>query len=379
MKEIQKIVQTLDLEENCVGVYSQDKFYFKDTKKGLEKAKLSWRHSPLFEKDEEWEFISLYCKDQKLSDFSSDPVALEIVNKLLEAQKKAALTAKLDFSNLCFYDLLPDHLLKRWFSLREQAMHRIVADVEKPKEYNILHKIHVVVSSISRQSIKVGNAKEKVIYDMHSSATGRLATSRGSYPILNISKDERASITPRNDMFLELDVNGAEIRTLLSLSGQKQPDYDIHDFNRDRCFPDLSRKDVKAKFFAWLYNPNAVDYKLEKIYNKNIYKDYFRDNKVTTPFNRELKVDERRALNYLLQSTTSDIVLENAYKIMKVLKPRKSKVAFTMHDSVVLDFAREDYDLVKDIKEMFETNMFGRFVSTISIGKNFGNLKEISI
>ena len=117
----------------------------------------------------------------------------------------------------------------------------------------------------------------------------------------------------------------------------------------------------------------------EKIYNKNIYKDYFRDNKVTTPFNRELKVDERRALNYLLQSTTSDIVLENAYKIMKVLKPRKSKVAFTMHDSVVLDFAREDYDLVKDIKEMFETNMFVRFVSTISIGKNFGNLKEISI
>ena len=379
MKEIQKIVQTLDLEENCVGVYSQDKFYFKEARKGLENAQLAWRYSPLFEEDGDWQFISLYCNNQKLSDFSSDPGAMEVASKLLEAQKKAALTAKLDFSSLCFYDLLPDHLLKRWFSLREQAMQRLVKNIEKPKDYDILHKIHVVVSSISRQNIRVGKAKEKIVYDMHSSATGRLATFKGSYPILNISKEERTLITPENDMFLELDVNGAEIRTLLSLSGQKQPDYDIHEFNKDKCFPGLSRKEVKAKFFAWLYNPNAVDYKLEKIYNKNIYKDYFKGDKVTTPFNRELEVDERKALNYLLQSTTSDIVLENTYKIMRILKSKKSKVAFTMHDSVVLDFAREDYSLVKEIKEVFETNMFGRFVSTISIGKNFGNLKEIQI
>ncbi len=258
-------------------------------------------------------------------------------------------------------------------------MQRIVESVEKPKDYDILHKIHVVVTEICKRNIKVGNVKEKIIYDMFSSATGRLATLRGSYPILNISKEERSVITPENDLFLELDLNGAEIRTLLSLSGQQQPNYDIHEFNKDRCFPDLSRKEVKSKFFAWLYNPNAVDYELEKIYNKDIYKDYFKNNKVLTPFNRELDVDERKALNYLLQSTTSDIVLENTYNIMRTLRGRRSKVAFTMHDSVVLDFAREDYTMVKDIKEIFETNMLGNFVSTVSIGKNFGNLKEISV
>ena len=214
---------------------------------------------------------------------------------------------------------------------------------------------------------------------MFSSATGRLATSRGSYPILNISKDERNTIKPNNDMFLELDLNGAEIRTLLSLSGQKQPDYDIHEFNRDKCFPELSRKEVKAKFFAWLYNPNAVDYKLEKLYNKDVYREYYKNGEITTPFNRKLEVDERRALNYLLQSTTSDIVLENAYNITKMLEGKKSNIAFTMHDSVVLDFAKEDHVLVKKIKEQFENNMFGSFVSTVNIGKNFGNLKEILI
>ena len=379
MKQTGKIIQTLDVETNCLGVYSQNQFYFKNQNQAIERANLAWRHSQVLGDDTDWTFINLLIRGRNLSDYSSEPIFLKAAEDALESQKKAALTAKIDFSELCFYDILPDHLLAKWFRLRESAMQQVLKKVEKPKDYDILHKIHVVVSNISKQNIKVGQTSERIIYDMFSSSTGRLATSRGSYPILNISKDERNTIKPNNDMFLELDLNGAEIRTLLSLSGQKQPDYDIHEFNRDKCFPELSRKEVKAKFFAWLYNPNAVDYKLEKLYNKDVYREYYKNGEITTPFNRKLEVDERRALNYLLQSTTSDIVLENAYNITKMLEGKKSNIAFTMHDSVVLDFAKEDHILVKKIKEQFENNMFGSFVSTVNIGKNFGNLKGILI
>jgi hypothetical protein len=333
-----------------------------------------------------------------LSEYSSDPVTLKATENILEAQKSAAITAKIDFSELCFYEILPDHLLHRWFSLREEAMsnvlksvqkpkdydilhkiHVVVENIQKPKDYDILHKIHVVVENISRQNLSVSGANMRVKYDMLSSATGRLATSRGSYPILNISKEERSSVKPQNDLFLELDLNGAEIRTLLAFSGQEQPDYDIHEFNRDHTGTKMTRQEMKSKFFAWLYNPKAVDYDLEKLYNKDVYKKHYNNGKIETPFGRDLEVDERKALNYLLQSTTSDIVLQNAYEIMNLLKDKKSKVAFTMHDSVVLDFAKEDHGLVSEIKEIFETNIFGKFMSTVNIGKNFGNLKEIAI
>jgi hypothetical protein len=326
-----------------------------------------------------------------LSEYSSDPVTLKATENILEAQKSAAITAKIDFSELCFYEILPDHLLHRWFSLREEAMSNVLKSVQKPKDqkpkdYDILHKIHVVVENISRQNLSVSGANMRVKYDMLSSATGRLATSRGSYPILNISKEERSSVKPQNDLFLELDLNGAEIRTLLAFSGQEQPDYDIHEFNRDhtgtkmtRPGTKMTRQEMKSKFFAWLYNPKAVDYDLEKLYNKDVYKKHYNNGKIETPFGRDLEVDERKALNYLLQSTTSDIVLQNAYEIMNLLKDKKSKVAFTMHDSVVLDFAKEDHGLVSEIKEIFETNIFGKFMSTVNIGKNFGNLKEIAI
>ena len=180
-------------------------------------------------------------------------------------------------------------------------------------------------------------------------------------------------------MFLELDLNGAEIRTLLALSGKKQPNHDIHEYNKEVLTGGSTRKEAKARFFAWLYNPEASDKDLEKLYNKDVYREFYKEGYITTPFNRKLKVDNRKALNYLTQSTTSDIVLESAYNIMNFLKGKNSFVAFTMHDSVVLDFCKKEHSLVTQIKNIFETNIFGNFLSTVSIGKNYGNLKEIKI
>ena len=269
--------------------------------------------------------------------------------------------------------------MRQWLLLRERAMINVQSSVAKPNDYDILHKIHTLVTNISNQSVLVNNVPETVKYDIFSSVTGRLATERGSFPILNISKEERESITPHNDMFLELDLNGAEIRTLLALSGKKQPNHDIHEYNKEVLAGGSTRKEAKTRFFAWLYNPEAIDKALEKLYNKEIYRNFYEEEDITTPFGRKIRVDERKALNYLTQSTTSDIVLENAYKIMHFLQNKKSFVAFTMHDSVVLDFCKEEHDLVGEIKDIFETNMFGRFLSTISIGKNYGTLKEINI
>ena len=374
-----KILQTLDIEDGCLGVYALGKLHFEKFEEILAKLNFAWKHSTVLEEDERYTYLSIFIKSSKLEEYSTEPGLLKSTEELLQAQKKAAITAKINFSDMCFFDLIPDHLVFRWLSLREKALQQVLKNVEKPVDYDILHKIHVLASNISKQEICVNNTPEKIKYDIFSSATGRMATERGSFPILNISKEERVGITPKNDMFLELDLNGAEIRTLLALSGKQQPNHDIHEYNKEVLTGGSTRKETKARFFAWLYNPEAVDKDLEKLYNKDVYREFYEEGYITTPFGRKLEVDERKALNYLTQSTTSDIVLENAYKIMKFLKGKKSFVAFTMHDSVVLDFCKEEHGLVNEIKDIFETNMFGRFLSTVNIGKNYGNLKEIKV
>ena len=64
---------------------------------------------------------------------------------------------------------------------------------------------------------------------------------------------------------------------------------------------------------------------------------------------------------------------------MKMLQDKKTKLAFTMHDSIVLDVAREESNLIKKIKEVFDTTDWGAFSSTCKIGKNFGDMRRIEV
>ncbi len=189
-------------------------------------------------------------------------------------------------------------------------------------------------------------------------------------------------LKPQNDAFVELDLNSSEIRMLMALSGREQPQGDIHEHLQKEIFDGrCKRSEFKERLFAWLYNPNSDDTVFDQFFSRKTFRDFFaaEDEVLTTPFGRRLAVDERRAQNYLLQSTTSDQVLENAYKIQKMLMGKKTTIAFTLHDSIILDMAQEDATMLRDIKVQFEKTRWGNFVSTCKIGKNFGLLKELVI
>ena len=113
-------------------------------------------------------------------------------------------------------------------------------------------------------------------------------------------------------------------------------------------------------------------------YDRLSVKERYWDGKiVTTPFGRKIEADEFHALNYLVQSTTADMVLRQAIKIYDLLKTSKSHVAFVIHDSLVIDLAKEDRGLLKDIFGTFEKTDLGDFMISVSAGKNFGKMEKI--
>ena len=375
------ILQTLDIKDNCTGVFSKSSFLFENFDKELKQHSHAWKHSPILN-DEKYKYLFLYLKGEDLSPYSFDSEMYEEYVLKMESHAKAAKTSKIELDDMCFFDIIPEKQLIRWFTIRRQCMDSLLDTVNKPSDYDILHKAHVLTTEISHIKRIYGNKISRIRYNIFGSATGRFTTEKGSIPILNLKKENRSMLVPNNDLFLEFDFNAAELRTLLSLSGQEQPSIDLHEWNIRNVFGEgLDRSKAKQRVFAWLYNPDATDESLERCYNREIFRDFFSqgDQILTTPFDRRLYVEERKAQSYLLQSTTSDIVIENAYKIMKMLNGKKSSVAFTLHDSVVLDFAKEDYNLVREIKEAFESTRMGNFLSNISIGTNFGNMKEMKL
>ena len=164
----------------------------------------------------------------------------------------------------------------------------------------------------------------------------------------------------------------------MALSGTSLPADDIHSWNMKMLPPWLTREEAKEKFFAWLYNPASKEECFSGAYDKSIYKRHWKSGNLNTPYGREIEVEESKALNYLLQSTTSDIVVENTHKIMLQLKERESFLSFMMHDSVVLDFSSKDLAILNNILEEFKITRLGKYQTSVRIGKDYYNMREIS-
>ena len=228
--------------------------------------------------------------------------------------------------------------------------------------------------------LKIRNEnKNKIIYNQYGTVTGRLSTNSNSFPILTIDKANRSVMKPKNDLFLELDYNAAELRTLLALTNKEQPDIDLHSWINTEIYKDkYDRQEVKQKVFAWLYNSSAKNKKLNNLFQRDeLVEKYYDGEKIRTYFGREIEVNKRKAVNYLIQSTTSDIVLRQALKIDNLLSETKSFISFIMHDSIVIDIDRGQREKIAELVSIFSKTDLGDYKVNVSLGKDYGRMKRI--
>ena len=311
---------------------------------------------------------------------------------------KSFHNSKINLSDVCFYDLVPEKFLLEFYGVKSEITSYVFENYEKPRNYDFLKDLIFFVKNIENRPVKLeinntdyannrvrsGMAKvktknRKIIYNPWRAITGRLTTEKDSFPILTLNKELRSLVKPHNDVFVELDFNAAELRVLLGLLEEKQPKEDMHCWIGEKIFNDkYTREETKKKVFAWLYNPNAKNKKLNEFLDRDkIYEKYFFDGCVVTPYYRTIPVEREKAVNYLVQSTASDMLLTSAIKIDKILRNKKSFVSFCIHDSVVLDMSAEDKDLLDLVQKAFSDTMFGELKTNLSMGKDFGSMRRV--
>ena len=236
-----------------------------------------------------------------------------------------------------------------------------------------------VNSRLRSEAQRLMKMRSNVTYNLFGTVTGRLTTIQSSFPILTMKRELRSLIKPHNDWFLSLDYNGADVRTLLALSEQKQPTEDIHAWNLCHVFKDagISREEAKTLFFAWLYNPQSDHIKTNYYDREKVLDKYYDGEYINTIFGRHIKVGEWKAFNYLIQSTTADLVIERATAIDKLLQNSKSFVSHVVHDEVVIDFADEDREMVAEIRDTFAQNKLGEYMVNLKAGKNYYEMEKL--
>jgi hypothetical protein len=393
--------QSIDDKKECVGLYYDSKCVFENL--DFSKLTRTWRPTETSLQHEHIDYAWLWCLGKSLSDVC--PSFLEdqwtSVDNKMKAFSRSLSTAKVEISENCLLELLPPKEISRFLDVKNRITEHVFSRFEKPEEYdhlfNVVHMLEDIKHrnvNLDMSSIKSGSYKNKnrvflknlkdvrksVSYNLFGTKTGRLTVEKGFFPVLTLDRELRKHVRPNNDLFVEIDVNGAEARTLLSLTGHEQPEVDIHEWNAENVYRGLTTRDeAKKRFFAWLYNPASDDYLSSRSYSRDLIKEKFFDGRqVRTPFNRKILSDEYHCVNYTLQSTSNDICLEQSKKVFDFLKEKKSNIAFLMHDSVILDFAAEDKHHIREIINIFQETRFGKYRTNVKMGKSFGDMREIS-
>ena len=390
------LFQTLDNKQECIGVYHDGLLLFGEA--GVDKIKSgkhTWSYAPYLEGLSP-EYAYLYC-GSGLDVACPEHLRADwqFVNVKLQAFVRSFIEAKVSLDDNCFFDLVPESFLKDYCYVKDQICKFVFQNYDRPANYDhllattkLLHKVASqklnlnwsnLRSQIHRQSIRNQIKKLKKVspyckYNLFGTKTGRLTTKKNSFPILTIAKEMRPAIEPQRDFFISFDFNGAELRTLVALGGSEQPLGDIHEWNRVNVYQENgSREEAKKRLFSWLYNPGSKDQMANKFYDRNsLVKKHWNGTHVSTPYGRHIEVDKRKALNYLIQSTTSDMVLEQCTKLDQFLEPYKSRIAFIVHDEVVLDMDKEESHLIPRMKEVFSDTRFGTYMVGSKEGSNYG-------
>jgi len=395
------IFQTLDDKSECVGVYVDGKLHFDGIPDDLTKT---WRYTGSV-KDDAVEYAWLYCGGKDLQQACPDDLKEQLneVQKTFKAYLKSFQIAKINLRDNCFFDLVPTDFLMEFCEVRNKITQHVFDTNSRPENYDhldraykLLHKIkyqklninvdgcrHLMSTTSDREDIRMLVKKKShyVDYNLFGTVTGRLTTRRDSNPILTMKSKFRELIKPTNSWFMSLDYNGAEIRTFLGLSGHEQPEEDIHKWNMTHLYGDsaIDREEAKVRFFSSFYNHNDNSLDGSVYSRKQVMDKYYDGSKVKTPFGRTIEVDDRRAFNYVIQSTTADLTIDRAIELDKVLNGCKTKVAFIIHDEIVLDVHAEDRYKIPELKEVFQNTKLGRFRANVKAGKNYGMMKEIEL
>ena len=90
-----------------------------------------------------------------------------------------------------------------------------------------------------------------------------------------------------------------------------------------------------------------------------------------------IEADRKHALNYIIQSTTADLVLRQVIKVHKMLQGMQTHIAFTIHDNIVLDMPYEERYNIPMLVEKFSNTAFGEFLVNVKAGKDFGRFEDI--
>ena len=209
--------------------------------------------------------------------------------------------------------------------------------------------------------------------------TGRPTNSFNSVNFLALPKgtEFRRCFKPKNDEFVQMDFDGYHVRLVADLLDYNLPlNEKAHMFLAKQYFGKEVTKEqysqAKQINFQAIYGTIPFEYeflpffKKLKVWIEGLWQKFKKEGKISVPisekeFSRALLGEMRptKLMNYLIQSYETARNVTVLYKVLKLLRPYKTKLLLVTYDSILLDYSKEDgEELLTKIKEELECGKF---------------------
>ena len=208
-----RLFQAIDDKSECIGIYADGRLFFDDFPDNLGRT---WRYSASM-CDENIEYAEIFCGGRRLEEVCPDSLKEELGSAVrkMNAYIKSFKIAKVDMNEHCFFDLVPEDFLIRFFELKNKITESVFEDYEKPQNYDFLAQVQKLLHKIKYQQLNINNAdckhlfyssagrkkvqqilsgRNSIDYNLFGTRTGRLTTKPDSFPILTLKREYRKMI-----------------------------------------------------------------------------------------------------------------------------------------------------------------------------------------
>ena len=175
----------------------------------------------------------------------------------------------------------------------------------------------------------------------------------------------RKAFIPRNDVFVEIDISAYHPTLAATLVGYDFGDTDVHSSFAEMYKTDY--KTAKELTFKQLYGgvfDNYKDlpfFKLTSEYICTNWEKYETEGKLICPISNHVferdtleNMNPQKLFNYVLQNMETSVNIKIIYRILKLLKNKKTKLVLYTYDSFLFDVAKDELDVIEQIKLVFE-------------------------
>ena len=284
----------------------------------------------------------------------------------------------------------------------ENIYHKIKEYCVKPENNKFNNQITSIFNYIESNGIKINkkildkhfelnneflSIKNDIIHTQYNlcTTTGRPSNSFNTINFAALSKDNgsRKSFIPKNDCFIEMDVNGMHPNILCMLINYKFKEKDIHE-SLAKIYG-VSREEGKKITFKQLYGGISEEYKdveffqLVQKYISKTWNEFNKSGNITLPISGhcfrkdKLKnMNPQKLINYIIQSTETTTNVLTLWEIIKKIKKFESKIIMYVYDSILVDAKNKEIkDIINIVEQEYEK--LGFYIN-IKIGNNYNDL-----